>query len=90
MTSGPLWLMKTSNILEDSSAVLLMLQSRSKIIPVFYGVKPSDLRYIEKGVYAAAFAKHEQTGRYSQKLHEWKEALRSISLIAGYEINNFK
>ncbi|GLJ33693.1 hypothetical protein SUGI_0677200 [Cryptomeria japonica] len=69
--------------------LLLMLQSRSKIIPVFYGVKPSDLRYIEKGVYADAFAKYEEKGRYTQKLNEWKESLHSISFTAGYEINNF-
>ncbi|XP_057837026.2 probable 2' cyclic ADP-D-ribose synthase BdTIR [Cryptomeria japonica] len=33
----------------------LMLRSKAKIIPLFYGVKPSDLRYIERGVYGKAF-----------------------------------
>lgn len=67
--------------------LVLMLESQAKIIPVFYGVKPCDLRHIEKGVYADAFVKYKEKGRYLEKLNEWKEALQSLSLIAGEEIN---
>lgn len=65
-----------------------MLESAAKIIPVFCQVKPSDLHYIEAGVYAEAFIKYEEKGRYLEKLNAWKEALRSLSLIAGEEFNN--
>ncbi|GLJ33364.1 hypothetical protein SUGI_0671230 [Cryptomeria japonica] len=65
--------------------LVLMLQSEAKIIPVFYQVKPSDLRYIEKGAYAQAFIEYRQKGRYLDKLNDWKEALQSLSLIAGEE-----
>ncbi|KAH9288621.1 hypothetical protein KI387_032738 [Taxus chinensis] len=63
----------------------LMLQTKTKIIPVFYGVKPSDLRFIEKGVYANAFARYRENGRFLDKLEEWKIALRSVSFYNGYE-----
>ncbi|GLJ33639.1 hypothetical protein SUGI_0676280 [Cryptomeria japonica] len=67
----------------------LMLRSKAKIIPLFYGVKPSDLRYIEKGVYGKAFADYENKKRYIEKLGEWKKDLQSISFIAGEEFNSF-
>ncbi|GLJ08581.1 hypothetical protein SUGI_0091720, partial [Cryptomeria japonica] len=67
--------------------LLLMLERQAKIIPVFYGVKPSDLRHIEKGVYSDAFIKYEEKGRYLEKLNEWKNALQCLSLIAGEEFN---
>ncbi|GLJ06483.1 hypothetical protein SUGI_0040220 [Cryptomeria japonica] len=68
--------------------LLLMLESEAKIIPVFYQVKPSDLRYIETGAYAEAFIKYKVKGRYLKMLNEWKEALQSLSLIAGEEFDS--
>ncbi|XP_059064173.1 disease resistance protein RPV1-like [Cryptomeria japonica] len=67
--------------------LVLMLQSGVNIIPVFYDVTPSDLRYIEKGVYAEAFAMYKEKGRYLNQLEEWKKVLHSVSLISGYECN---
>ncbi|XP_057863268.2 disease resistance protein Roq1 [Cryptomeria japonica] len=64
-----------------------MLQSKAKIIPVFYQVEPWELRFIEKGVYAKAFAKYKNEKRYWEKLPEWKEALQSLSFVAGEEFN---
>eukprot|EP01018_Ginkgo_biloba_P021975 Gb_40546 [translate_table: standard] len=67
----------------------LMLKSGGKVFPVFYDVRPSDLRYIEKGVYADALIQHEQKGRYiSAKLDEWKKALYNASFISGMEFNS--
>ncbi|KAH9312671.1 hypothetical protein KI387_027706 [Taxus chinensis] len=66
----------------------LMLQSKSIIIPVFYDVTPSDLRYLKKGVYADSFAKHKAKGRHLDKLDNWKQALHSVSLICGYEFSH--
>eukprot|EP01018_Ginkgo_biloba_P021916 Gb_35242 [translate_table: standard] len=65
-----------------------MLKTGGKIIPVFYHVEPWALRYIEKGVYAHAFAQHEEKRRYpSEKLSEWKEALYNVSFLSGLELN---
>ncbi|GLJ06486.1 hypothetical protein SUGI_0040280 [Cryptomeria japonica] len=69
--------------------LVLMLESQAKIIPLFYEVKPCDLRHIEKGVYADAFIQYEKKGRYLEKLNQWQEALQSLSLIAGEEFNSF-
>ncbi|KAH9288819.1 hypothetical protein KI387_032936 [Taxus chinensis] len=69
--------------------LVLMLQSPSKIIPVFYDVQPWELRHIENGVYGEAFTVYEKKGRHLDKLKEWKEALQSVSLITGEEFYRF-
>ncbi|KAH9293941.1 hypothetical protein KI387_040864 [Taxus chinensis] len=63
----------------------LMLQTKTRIIPIFYHVKPMDLRYTEKGAYADAFTTHTEKGRYASKIEKWKETLHSVSVICGYE-----
>ncbi|XP_057855495.2 TMV resistance protein N isoform X2 [Cryptomeria japonica] len=65
----------------------LMLQTKRKIIPIFYDVPPSDLRYVEKGVYADSFNYHTEKRRYLDKLDSWKGALRCVSYISGCEFN---
>ncbi|XP_059066048.1 disease resistance protein Roq1-like [Cryptomeria japonica] len=67
----------------------LMFQTRARIIPVFYGVQPSDFRYIKNEV-ADAFRKHEEKekeGRYPKHdIQQWKECLQNVSGIKGYEM----
>ncbi|GLJ34173.1 hypothetical protein SUGI_0686920 [Cryptomeria japonica] len=42
-----------------------------------------------KGVYADAFFQHQEKGRYtSHKLEEWMKALKYVSLLSGYMIND--
>ncbi|GLJ45355.1 hypothetical protein SUGI_0954640 [Cryptomeria japonica] len=68
-----------------------MLKTGKKIIPIFYHIDPSDLRYIDqgKGKYAHAFSEHEKKGRYkSEKLDEWKGALHNSSFLSGYLVSN--
>ncbi|XP_059065639.1 disease resistance protein RPV1 [Cryptomeria japonica] len=62
-----------------------MLKTGTRIIPVFYDVEPSDLRYL-KGPFGAASEEHEnkKRKRYApEKLEEWKEALCDISFRHG-------
>eukprot|EP01018_Ginkgo_biloba_P032065 Gb_09090 [translate_table: standard] len=67
-----------------------MLKTREKIIPVFYDVEPSDLRRLEKGVYADAFMQHEKKNRYeSHMLEEWKNALKKVADYSGLELKKF-
>eukprot|EP01018_Ginkgo_biloba_P025106 Gb_32215 [translate_table: standard] len=63
----------------------LMLESGRKILPIFYDVKPSDLRSVVKdGVYARAFNSHQQKQRFSsQTLEKWKQALTQLSYQSG-------
>ncbi|GLJ08372.1 hypothetical protein SUGI_0087450 [Cryptomeria japonica] len=65
-----------------------MLTTGTPIIPVFYRVEPTDLRWVEKGKYADAFSKHQEKDRYSpEKIKEWKEALQEVSYYKGEIIN---
>ncbi|GLJ51685.1 hypothetical protein SUGI_1098400 [Cryptomeria japonica] len=70
------------------SELVLMLQSKARIIPLFFQVEPWELRYIDNGVYAETFAKYEKEKRYLDKIEEWKEALQSVSFTTGYKFNN--
>ncbi|KAH9303671.1 hypothetical protein KI387_008075 [Taxus chinensis] len=59
----------------------------AKIIPIFYDIRPSDLRYINKGPYAEAFRNHRNSGRVDISVVEkWVNALIDVSTISGVEI----
>lgn len=66
----------------------LMRRTGAKIVPIFYRVKPEDVRYA-KGTYAAAFEQHEEKRRYTpEKIQEWKDALFNVSNNIGHIVNN--
>ncbi|GLJ05878.1 hypothetical protein SUGI_0027100 [Cryptomeria japonica] len=68
--------------------LLLIMKTKALFIPVFCDVKPSDLRYPHKGIYAPAFAEYEERGRFNnERLQQWKEALKSSSRIRGYKFS---
>ncbi|GLJ15137.1 hypothetical protein SUGI_0247640 [Cryptomeria japonica] len=62
----------------------LIVKTGASIIPVFCGIRPSELRMEnEEGVYARAFHKH--SGMFESHLvEEWKRALSEVSCIKGY------
>lgn len=69
--------------------LVLILKSGGTIIPVFYNVKPSELRRMDKddGMYAQAFSYHEQKSRYTrQRLENWRKALSDVSYLVGFEL----
>ncbi|GLJ34185.1 hypothetical protein SUGI_0687090 [Cryptomeria japonica] len=69
----------------------LLLKTGAKIIPIFYHVEPSDLRWIDvgEGTYANAFSEHGKKRKYSpEKLDEWRRALYNISFHSGYKVKN--
>ena len=65
------------------------------ILPVFYGVDPSDVRK-QKGDYAEAFVRHEaqfeegncQAKKWMKKLKRWREALEEAANLAGMDLHN--
>ncbi|GLJ34191.1 hypothetical protein SUGI_0687230 [Cryptomeria japonica] len=64
----------------------IMVETGTTIIPVFYHVQPSDLRWAVGGTgeYADAFSEHEKKGRYpSEDLQRWKVALQQVSCYIG-------
>ncbi|GLJ27771.1 hypothetical protein SUGI_0545050 [Cryptomeria japonica] len=55
-----------------------------KIIPIFYDIEPSELRYVEKGAYATAFEEHRRKGRVTdERVESWIKALEKVSAISG-------
>ncbi|KAL5845650.1 hypothetical protein ACOSQ3_009174 [Xanthoceras sorbifolium] len=52
------------------------------VIPVFYGVEPSDVRK-QTGIFGDAFAKH--FGENSEKLQRWKAALTEAANLSGWD-----
>ncbi|GLJ23075.1 hypothetical protein SUGI_0435540 [Cryptomeria japonica] len=64
----------------------LMLQTGATIIPVFYNVKPSDLRHKLRRSYRKAFSRFREKGRYLNQLEEWKGSLEAVSYYMGEEV----
>ncbi|KAH0714094.1 hypothetical protein KY284_006999 [Solanum tuberosum] len=66
-------------------------ENRQTVIPVFYYVDPSHVRYQSKS-FAKAFAKHES--RYKddvegmQKVQGWRNALTAAADLKGYDIHD--
>ncbi|XLT93358.1 hypothetical protein HN873_015020, partial [Arachis hypogaea] len=53
------------------------------IVPVFYDVDPSDVRY-QKGKFAEAFEKHEERYRAQKdKVQQWRDALTFVANLSG-------
>jgi hypothetical protein len=63
-----------------------MLRSDQVILPVFYGVNPEDLRWIDNGPFKDGFRKHLQRGR-SEEILKWKEALRKVADHRGFRLD---
>eukprot|EP01018_Ginkgo_biloba_P036683 Gb_33802 [translate_table: standard] len=57
------------------------VESKHKLIPMFYNVEPSDVRYPDtRGPYTEAFQKYSTQGRYSaDTINRWKDALDKAS-----------
>ncbi|XP_065868345.1 TMV resistance protein N-like [Euphorbia lathyris] len=58
------------------------------VFPVFYHVDPSDLRKL-KGNFQSDFAKHEEIyGVDSDKVKNWKVALKQVSNLSGWDLQD--
>ena len=57
------------------------------VLPVFYGVDPSDVRK-QKGSFAKAFAKHEELIKNKEKLKSWRDALTQVADLSGWDTRN--
>ncbi|XP_052210521.1 disease resistance protein RPV1-like [Diospyros lotus] len=68
---------------------------RHMVLPVFYGVDPSEVRK-QKGNYAEAFMRHEaqfkggkcEAKKWMEKLKRWREALEEAANLAGMALQN--
>ncbi|KAF8017188.1 hypothetical protein BT93_H2395 [Corymbia citriodora subsp. variegata] len=59
-----------------------------KIMPIFYDVAPSEVRY-QIGGYGDAFLSHENKKQYDKKImHEWKAALTTVGELDGWDLQS--
>uniref|UniRef100_A0A0C9S8Z8 ADP-ribosyl cyclase/cyclic ADP-ribose hydrolase n=1 Tax=Wollemia nobilis TaxID=56998 RepID=A0A0C9S8Z8_9CONI len=61
----------------------------TRIIPLFYNVKPQDVRYPDKkgSPYAKAIQKHKEKGRHNgEEMDGWRKALHGVSLLSGWSL----
>ncbi|GAU40525.1 hypothetical protein TSUD_92970 [Trifolium subterraneum] len=62
--------------------------SGKRVLPVFYDVDPSEVRY-QKGSYGEAFLKHEQRfQRDSEMLQRWREDLTQVANLSGWDLRD--
>jgi hypothetical protein len=76
--------------------LLMMLESKATVIPVFYRVKPSALRWTQDkdGLYARALRTLEEKRKDDQvtprhdpaTVEHWREALSTVAEISGFEL----
>ncbi|XP_030443141.2 disease resistance protein L6-like [Syzygium oleosum] len=63
---------------------------RQKIMPIFYNVARSVVRY-QTGRYGKAFLSHEKKGRYGHEtICQWKDALTAVGAIHGWDLHSEK
>jgi hypothetical protein len=76
--------------LDELAKICECMKDHNRILPLFYHVEPSDVRYRKKG-FGEAFTKHETSGRYtSEKLQQWRDALKQVASFSGWHTQNFK
>ncbi|KAM4070558.1 hypothetical protein ACB094_12G174000 [Castanea mollissima] len=57
------------------------------VLPVFYHVDPSDVRN-QRGIFAEAFAKHEEDKVNIEDVQVWKAALKDVGHISGWHVQD--
>ncbi|KAL6205294.1 hypothetical protein ACLB2K_022556 [Fragaria x ananassa] len=73
--------------LEELREICLCMEDNSRILPLFYHVDPTDVRHQKRSL-KEAFTEHVKSGRHtSDKLEEWKAALKNVANISGWNTN---
>lgn len=69
--------------LEELRTIMeLHKENKIEVVPIFYGVEPSDVRY-QIGSFKAAFQKYDESLDMSDKVLKWRDALVQVSNLAG-------
>ncbi|XLU58805.1 hypothetical protein S245_053453, partial [Arachis hypogaea] len=79
----------SSSCLEELVHILHCIKGNNRyVLPVFFKVDPSDVRYQKKS-FEKAMAKHEK--RYKNdmnKVDKWKKALIEVANLSGYHFKD--
>ncbi|XP_048131559.1 disease resistance protein L6-like [Rhodamnia argentea] len=75
-----------SCLVESEQMVECLDKKNHIIIPIFYYVDPSDVRYC-KGSFESAFLKHKNRGTNDSQINSWKSALQRIAELSGHHLH---
>lgn len=71
--------------------LVAMMRSSKPVVPVFYEVEPGELRWVENGPFAEAFAKHSSNSRRTeQKVRAWRNALKALAELTGFRLADYQ
>jgi hypothetical protein len=76
----------------DELATILECKERKGqiVLPVFYKVDPSEVRY-QRNSFGEASVKHEERFKDDQmKVQRWKTALKEVANFSGWDLKNYK
>ncbi|XP_049931900.1 disease resistance protein Roq1-like isoform X1 [Nymphaea colorata] len=62
------------------------VECRKEIIPVFFGVEPSDVRN-QTGPFRSAFEEHEKKLN-QEEVRNWREALKKVGSLSGFTLKD--
>ena len=63
--------------------LVAMLESGKPVIPIFYNIEPTEMRRMDKGVFAAAFKKHKKREGV-ERIQKWIDALCKVANITAF------
>nr|XP_011470169.1 PREDICTED: TMV resistance protein N-like [Fragaria vesca subsp. vesca] len=74
----------------ELSKIVQWMEERGRILPIFYEVEPSDVRY-QRGSFAEAFEKHEEKfGEGNKEVEGWRECLTKVANFAGWSSKDYR
>ncbi|XP_007199156.1 toll/interleukin-1 receptor-like protein [Prunus persica] len=75
--------------LDELTKVVECMEARDTILPIFYGVDPSQVRN-QTGSFAEAFTKHKEKLITKKNVEQWKADLTKVANLCGWDSRNFK
>ncbi|XP_050370876.1 probable disease resistance protein At4g27220 [Argentina anserina] len=76
--------------LDELTKIFQCMEGKDTILPIFYYVDPSDVRY-QNNSYGVAFENHESKARHAiEKVDRWRAALRKVGSVSGWDLNKYK
>ncbi|KAM5546470.1 putative disease resistance protein [Rosa sericea] len=75
--------------LEELAKICECMKDQNRILPLFYNVEPSDVRFQKKS-FKEAFDKHVTSGRHrSEKVKQWRDALNKVAGFSGWNMQDY-
>ncbi|XP_004308614.1 PREDICTED: disease resistance protein At4g27190-like [Fragaria vesca subsp. vesca] len=76
--------------LEELTKICECMKDDNRILPLFYNVEPTDVRY-QKRSFAEAFTRYEFSGRQRpEKVKQWRDALNKVAHFSGWDSKKYK